>query len=132
MTTVGEGICQIDNTTSPAAESPASIKNIIEIRVMSFPYPRSHFGPLILASVFGHACFDQCHLSRLQLELFPTKGWKTENNYKLLKPDNATEFKNKVFMTILCRQLGKVTIHIIFLGPFCKIVRGQGRFFYSP
>ena len=53
MATVGEGICQFDNTTKPTAKSPASIKNIIEIRVMSFPYPLSHFGPLILASVFG-------------------------------------------------------------------------------
>jgi hypothetical protein len=53
MTTVGEGICQFDNTTRPAAESPASIKTIIEIRVMSFPYPLSHFGPLILASVLA-------------------------------------------------------------------------------
>jgi hypothetical protein len=53
MTTVGEGICQFDNTTRLAAENPASIKNIIEIRVMFFPYPLSHFRPLILASVFG-------------------------------------------------------------------------------
>ena len=53
MATVGAGICQFDNTTRPAAESPANIKNIIEIRVMSFPYPLNHFGPLILASVFG-------------------------------------------------------------------------------
>ena len=78
MTMVGEGICQFDNTTRPAAESPASIKNIIEIRVMSFPYPLSHFGPLILASVFslsfGQAGFDPCHLSRFQSELFPPKG----------------------------------------------------------
>ena len=74
MTTVGEGICQFDNTTRPAAESPASIKNIIEIRVMSFPYPLSHFGPLILASVFGHAGFDTYHLNRFQSELFPPKG----------------------------------------------------------
>lgn len=53
MATVGAGICQFDNTTRPTAESPASIKNIIEIRVMSFLYPISHFGPLILVSVFG-------------------------------------------------------------------------------
>ena len=53
MTTVGAGICQFDNTTSPATESPASVKNINEIRVMSFPYPLSHFGPLILASVLA-------------------------------------------------------------------------------
>ena len=74
MATVGAGIRQFDNTTRPAAESPASIKNIIEIRVMSFLYPLSHLGPLILASVFGHAGFDPCHLSRLQSELFPSKG----------------------------------------------------------
>jgi hypothetical protein len=53
METVGAGICQFDNTTRPAVESPASIKNTIEIRVMSFPYPLSHFGPLMLTSVFG-------------------------------------------------------------------------------
>jgi hypothetical protein len=45
MATVGAGICQFDNTTRPTAESPASIKNIIEIRVMSFPYPLRHFRP---------------------------------------------------------------------------------------
>jgi hypothetical protein len=59
MTTVGEGICQFDNTTRPAAESPANIKNIIEIRVMSFPYPLNHCGPLILASVFGLSFWPQ-------------------------------------------------------------------------
>ncbi|MGB2204918.1 MAG: hypothetical protein ACPH5M_01035, partial [Candidatus Puniceispirillaceae bacterium] len=64
MTTVGAGICQFDNTTSPATESPASVKNINEIRVMSFPYPLSHFGPLILASVFSHACSGPCPISR--------------------------------------------------------------------
>ena len=74
MTTVGEGICQFDNTTRPAAKSPANIKNIIEIRVMSFPYPLNHFWPLILASVFGRAGFDPCHLSRFQSELLPPKG----------------------------------------------------------
>jgi len=74
MATVGEGICQFDNTTRLAAESTASIKNIIEIRVMSFPYPLSHFGPLILASVFSQACFDPCHLIRFQSEPFPPKG----------------------------------------------------------
>jgi hypothetical protein len=47
MATVGAGICQFDNTTRPTAESPASIKNIIEIRVMSFPYPLRHFGPFL-------------------------------------------------------------------------------------
>jgi len=47
MATVGAGICQFDNTTRPTAESPASIKNIIEIRVMSFPYPLSHFRPFL-------------------------------------------------------------------------------------
>ena len=45
MAMVGAGICQFDNTTRPTAESPASIKNIIEIRVMFFPYPLSHFRP---------------------------------------------------------------------------------------
>ena len=53
MATVGAGICQVDNTTRPTAESPASIKNIIEIRVMSLPYSLSHFSLLILASIFG-------------------------------------------------------------------------------
>jgi hypothetical protein len=47
MATVGAGICQFDNTTRPTAESPASIKNIIEIRVMSFPYPLSQFRPCL-------------------------------------------------------------------------------------
>jgi hypothetical protein len=47
MATVGAGICQFDNTTRPTAESPASIKNIIEIRVMSFPYPLRHFRPFL-------------------------------------------------------------------------------------
>ena len=74
MTTVGEGICQFDNTTRPAAESPANIKNIIKIRVMSFPYLLSHFGPLILASVLGHAGFDPCHLTLFQSELFSPIG----------------------------------------------------------
>jgi hypothetical protein len=53
MATVGAGICQFDNTTRPTAESPASIKNKIENRVMFFPYPLSHFRPLTHASVFG-------------------------------------------------------------------------------
>ena len=43
MATVGAGICQFDNTTRPTVESPASSKNIIEIRVMSLPYPFGHF-----------------------------------------------------------------------------------------
>ena len=78
MATVGAGICQFDNTTRPTAESPASIKNIIEIRVMSLPYSLSHFSSLILASIFdlnfGRAYFDPCHLSRFQSGLFPPKG----------------------------------------------------------
>ena len=74
MATVGAGICQFDNTTRPTAESPVSIKNITEIRVMSFPYPLSHFEPLILVSIFGQAYFKPCHLSRFQSELFPPKG----------------------------------------------------------
>jgi hypothetical protein len=53
METVGAGICQFDNTTRPAAESPASIKNIIGIRVMSFPYPLCHFRPF--SKPFGSA-----------------------------------------------------------------------------
>jgi len=47
MATVGAGICQFDNTTRPTAKSPASSKNIIEIRVISFPYPLSHFRPFL-------------------------------------------------------------------------------------
>jgi hypothetical protein len=47
MATVGAGICQFDNTTRPTAESPASIKITIEIRVMSYPYPLSHFRPFL-------------------------------------------------------------------------------------
>jgi hypothetical protein len=47
--TVGAGICQFDNTKRPTAARPVSIKNIIEIRVMSFPYPPSHF----LAAISG-------------------------------------------------------------------------------
>src|SRR5210317_2479559 len=47
MATVGAGICQFDNTTRQTAESPASIKNILEIRVMSFPYPLRHFRPFL-------------------------------------------------------------------------------------
>jgi hypothetical protein len=59
MATVGAGICQFDNTTRPTAKSPASIKNIIEIRVMSFPYPLSQFRPF-LKPFLGRHFWPQC------------------------------------------------------------------------
>jgi hypothetical protein len=54
MATVGAGICQFDNTIRPTAESPASSNNTIEIRVMSFPYPLSHFMPFLKLFLARH------------------------------------------------------------------------------
>ena len=63
MAMVGAGICQFDNTTRPTAKSPASIKKIIEIRVMSFSYSLSDLGPIILESVFGDNFWPRLLLS---------------------------------------------------------------------
>jgi hypothetical protein len=73
MATVGAGICQFDNTTRPTAESPASSKNIIEIRVMSFPYPFSHFTPflrLFLGRHFWPQFFSRAFLTHAILADF--------------------------------------------------------------
>jgi len=59
MATVGAGICQFDNTAKPTAESPASIKNIIEIRVMSFPYPLSQFSAALFLTYAILADFNR-------------------------------------------------------------------------